>query len=225
MDGRDPQGRTAQTAGADRPARRAACSACRRRTAACASSRSRWRANAPQLLSKNEQARTPGGSDDRAAEVAGAAHMSRAGHRPHPRPRIHRRRERRGARQPGLGGAHAGRASMRELRGGNRMAALDRVAVLTALNLAHELQQLRDEDRRTASGATRDALRRTRRGQSPARRAARAQAEPAAAYSAAERNCDCRARERAILAASSAVSDGVRKHSPCPLMTTTGTQR
>lgn len=36
-------------------------------------------------------------------------------------------------------------ARMREIRGNNRMAALDRVAVLAALNLAHELQQLRDE--------------------------------------------------------------------------------
>ena len=35
---------------------------------------------------------------------------------------------------------------MREIRGTNRMAALDRVAVLAALNFAHELQQLRDED-------------------------------------------------------------------------------
>ncbi|HEX4852731.1 MULTISPECIES: cell division protein ZapA [Arenimonas] len=34
-------------------------------------------------------------------------------------------------------------ARMREVRGSNRMAAIDRVAVLTALNLAHELQQLR----------------------------------------------------------------------------------
>jgi cell division protein ZapA len=34
---------------------------------------------------------------------------------------------------------------MRELRGNNRMAALDRVAVLAALNLAHELQLLRNE--------------------------------------------------------------------------------
>lgn len=34
---------------------------------------------------------------------------------------------------------------MRELRGSNRMAAIDRIAVLTALNLAAELQQLRDE--------------------------------------------------------------------------------
>ena len=33
---------------------------------------------------------------------------------------------------------------MREIRGGNRMAAVDRIAVLAALNLAHELQQLRD---------------------------------------------------------------------------------
>lgn len=32
-------------------------------------------------------------------------------------------------------------ARMRELRGGNRMVAPDRLAVLTALNLAHELQQ------------------------------------------------------------------------------------
>ena len=34
---------------------------------------------------------------------------------------------------------------MREVRGGNRIAALDRVAVLTALNLAHELLQLRTQ--------------------------------------------------------------------------------
>ncbi len=36
-------------------------------------------------------------------------------------------------------------AKMREVRGNNRMAAVDRVAVLAALNLAHELQQLRQE--------------------------------------------------------------------------------
>lgn len=35
---------------------------------------------------------------------------------------------------------------MREIRGTNRMAAVDRVAVLAALNLAHELQQLRERD-------------------------------------------------------------------------------
>ena len=34
---------------------------------------------------------------------------------------------------------------MREIRGSNRMAAVDRVAVLAALNLAHELQVMRDE--------------------------------------------------------------------------------
>lgn len=36
-------------------------------------------------------------------------------------------------------------ARMRELRGSNRMAGLDRIAVLTALNLAHELLQLRTQ--------------------------------------------------------------------------------
>ena len=36
-------------------------------------------------------------------------------------------------------------SKMREIRGTNRMAALDRVAVLAALNLAHDLQQMRDE--------------------------------------------------------------------------------
>lgn len=36
-------------------------------------------------------------------------------------------------------------SKMREIRGSNRMAALDRVAVLAALNFAHELQQLREE--------------------------------------------------------------------------------
>jgi len=39
-------------------------------------------------------------------------------------------------------------AKMREIRGGNRVAALDRVAVLAALNLAHELQQLREDSER-----------------------------------------------------------------------------
>lgn len=37
---------------------------------------------------------------------------------------------------------------MREVRGANRMAAVDRVAILAALNLAHELQQLRSENER-----------------------------------------------------------------------------
>ena len=36
-------------------------------------------------------------------------------------------------------------ARMREIRGAHKMAALDRIAVLAALNLAHELQQLRAE--------------------------------------------------------------------------------
>ncbi|MEN1941612.1 cell division protein ZapA [Luteimonas sp. MJ246] len=37
---------------------------------------------------------------------------------------------------------------MREARGANRMAAIDRVAVLAALNLAHELDQLRSTTER-----------------------------------------------------------------------------
>ena len=36
---------------------------------------------------------------------------------------------------------------MRELRGNNRMVAMERVAVLAALNLAHELEILREENR------------------------------------------------------------------------------
>ena len=41
--------------------------------------------------------------------------------------------------------AHMLDTRMREIRGSNRMAAVDRVAVLAALNLAHELQLMRDE--------------------------------------------------------------------------------
>ncbi len=37
-------------------------------------------------------------------------------------------------------------SKMREVRGSNRMAAIDRVAVLAALNFAHELEQLRNEN-------------------------------------------------------------------------------
>ncbi|GAA3915219.1 cell division protein ZapA [Luteimonas lutimaris] len=44
---------------------------------------------------------------------------------------------------------------MREVRGANRMAAIDRVAVLAALNFAHELQQLRDETERRDTEITR----------------------------------------------------------------------
>nr|WP_255703526.1 cell division protein ZapA [Lysobacter sp. GX 14042] len=39
-------------------------------------------------------------------------------------------------------------ARMREIRGNNRMAALDRVAVLAALNFAHEVQQSREQQGR-----------------------------------------------------------------------------
>lgn len=47
-------------------------------------------------------------------------------------------------------------ARMREVRGNNRMAAIDRVAVLTALNLSHELLQLKRaaDERDQALGRT-----------------------------------------------------------------------
>lgn len=47
-----------------------------------------------------------------------------------------------------LAAARVLEAKMREVRGGNRIAAVDRVAVLAALNLAHELQQMREEQHR-----------------------------------------------------------------------------
>lgn len=45
-----------------------------------------------------------------------------------------------------MAAAHLLDARMREIRGNNKMAALDRVAVLAALNLAHELIQLKNGD-------------------------------------------------------------------------------
>lgn len=39
--------------------------------------------------------------------------------------------------------AHLLDARMREIRGGNRMAAIDRIAVMAALNLAHEFLQFK----------------------------------------------------------------------------------
>lgn len=51
---------------------------------------------------------------------------------------------------------------MRDARGANRMTAIDRVAVLAALNMAHELQQLRDQNARREKELSRtlDALER-----------------------------------------------------------------
>lgn len=49
---------------------------------------------------------------------------------------------------------------MRETRGANRMASVDRVAVLVALNLAHELEQVREhaDQRDRELGRTLDAM-------------------------------------------------------------------
>lgn len=55
---------------------------------------------------------------------------------------------------------------MREIRGANRMAAVDRVAILAALNLAHELQQARERDAEIER--TLDALERRLDGVRPA---------------------------------------------------------
>ncbi len=44
---------------------------------------------------------------------------------------------------------------MREIRGNNKMAALERVAVLAALNLAHDLLQARHGDRSDTQSITR----------------------------------------------------------------------
>ena len=46
-------------------------------------------------------------------------------------------------------------ARMREIRGSNRMAAVDRIAVLAALNLAHELLQLRTQSEQRDGALTR----------------------------------------------------------------------
>src|SRR5690606_4898403 len=88
----------------------------------------------------------PRRGDDRAAEVAGAAHMSSASE-----PGSIRLLDREypvgvepSARDSLMAAAKLLEEKMREVRGANRIAAVDRVAVLAALNLAHELQQLRD---------------------------------------------------------------------------------
>ena len=54
-----------------------------------------------------------------------------------------------GEREGLVSAAHLLDARMRDIRGGNRMAAIDRIAVMAALNLAHELLQTRQasEDR------------------------------------------------------------------------------
>src|SRR5690606_31281557 len=89
----------------------------------------------------------PGRGDDRAAQVAGAAHMSAN------EPVSIKLLDREytvgvgpGERDSLMAAARLLETRMRELRGSNRMAAVDRVAVLAALNMAHEMQQLRDSE-------------------------------------------------------------------------------
>ncbi len=54
-----------------------------------------------------------------------------------------------------MAAAHLLDARMREIRGSNRMAAVDRIAVLAALNLAHELLQLRTQSEQRDGALTR----------------------------------------------------------------------
>ena len=67
-----------------------------------------------------------------------------------------------GERESLMAAARLLESKMREVRGANRMAAVDRVAVLAALNMAHELQQLRDgaPGRADELASTLEALRR-----------------------------------------------------------------
>lgn len=51
-----------------------------------------------------------------------------------------------GERDSLIGASRLVDARMREVRGNNRLVGVDRVAVLAALNLAHELAQLRQEN-------------------------------------------------------------------------------
>ena len=126
-------------------------------------------------------------------------------------------------------------SKMREVRGNNRMAALDRVAVLAALNLAHELQQLRDdsEGRDRELARTLGDLHRKLDGLFDARRALNVRERRAPSHAPRRLNRTHRADERTAPSRLAALyfahvlccADSVRKHSPCPLMTTTGMQR
>jgi cell division protein ZapA len=57
-----------------------------------------------------------------------------------------------------MGAARLLDARMREIRGNNRMVALDRLAVLAALNLAHELLQLRTTNAWSATSSARSTV-------------------------------------------------------------------
>ncbi len=59
-----------------------------------------------------------------------------------------------GEREGLVSAAHLLDARMREIRGGNRMAAIDRIAVMAALNIAHELLRVRHAPAAAAPAST-----------------------------------------------------------------------
>src|SRR5690606_34532863 len=87
----------------------------------------------------------PGRGDDRAAAVAGAAHVSTEPVEVRILDREYTVGVPAGERDSLQAAARLLDSRMREIRGSNRMVSLDRLAVLAALNLAHELHQAREE--------------------------------------------------------------------------------
>src|SRR5690606_37109943 len=129
------------------PAGRTHAAPCRREPLAAAAARA---GQCRPLPAAGQERAGPlaGGSDDRAAQIPGTAHMSTS------EPvniRVLDREYTVGVaaeeRDSLMAAARVRDGKMREVRGANRMAAVDRVAVLAALNFAHGLQQLRDETR------------------------------------------------------------------------------
>ena len=106
--------------------------------------------------------------DDHPPQVAGAAtrERERTGQRPASSTASTPSASSRSERDSLMAAAHLLDARMREMRGSNKMAALDRVAVLAALNLAHELHAAA----RAATSRERGTHPHARRAESQARR-------------------------------------------------------
>ena len=90
----------------------------------------------------------PGGGDDRPPALAGAAHVSNTPVSVRLLDRDYTVGVEPGGEDSLQAAARLLDARMREIRGASRTAGIDRVAVLAALNLAHELQLLREQVRR-----------------------------------------------------------------------------
>jgi cell division protein ZapA len=119
------------------------CSTCPRKTGRYGSSRSSW-PTSDRNCSPKRAGTFARRSDDRAAEIAGAAYVSSEPVNIRILDREYTIGVDPDGRESLMAAAKLLDGKMREVRGANRMAAVDRIAVLAALNLAHELQQLRD---------------------------------------------------------------------------------